>query len=86
MHVSRALGGVTVLQKGASDIVCTNTGKASKEEAELNKIAEGEGAEERVVVDVPGGLKRCGGQGDILSGSVGTIMAWGKCYEDGAFG
>ena len=103
MHVSRALGGVTVLQKGASDIICTNTGEASKEQAELNKvhsevscawrntltplqIKEGESTEERVVVDVPGGLKRCGGQGDILSGTVGTIMAWGKCYESGAFG
>ncbi|RDX56402.1 Ribokinase-like protein [Lentinus brumalis] len=86
MHVSRALGGVTVLEKGAHDIICTNTGKASKEEAQLNKIAEGESAEERVVVDVPGGLKRCGGQGDILSGSVGTMLAWGKCFEDGSFG
>ncbi|KAH9940760.1 Ribokinase-like protein [Epithele typhae] len=86
MHVSRALGGVTVLQKGAEDIICTNTGKASKEQAELNKIDEGESAEECVVVDVPGGLKRCGGQGDILSGAVGTMMAWGKCFDDGAFG
>ncbi|KAI0352411.1 Ribokinase-like protein [Trametes cingulata] len=86
MHVSRALGGVTVLQKGGSDIICTNTGEASKEQAELNKISEGEKTEERVVVDIPGGLKRCGGQGDILSGSVGTIMAWGKCFESGAYG
>lgn len=38
MHVSRALGGVTVLEKGASDIICTNTGEASKEQAELNKV------------------------------------------------
>ena len=86
MHVSRALGGVTVLQKGSEDIICTNTGKASEQQAKLNKIEEGESAEERVVVDVPGGLKRCGGQGDILSGAVGTMMAWGKCFEDGAFG
>jgi len=42
--------------------------------------------DEIVQVDVPGGLKRCGGQGDILSGAVGTFLAWGKCYEDGAFG
>ncbi len=86
MHVSRALGGVTVLQKGGEDIICTNTGKASKEQAELNRISEGESAEERVIVDIPGGLKRCGGQGDVLSGAVGTMMAWGKCFEDGAFG
>ncbi|EIW58577.1 Ribokinase-like protein [Trametes versicolor FP-101664 SS1] len=86
MHVSRALGGVTVLEKGSSDIICTNTGEAGREQAELNKISEGESTEERVVVDVPGGLKRCGGQGDILSGTVGTVMAWGKCFESGAFG
>lgn len=86
MMISRALGGVTVLQKGAEDIICTNTGEASKEQAELNQISEGESTEERVVVDVPGGFKRCGGQGDILSGSVGTVMAWGKCFESGAFG
>lgn len=86
MHVSRALGGVTILQKGAEDIICTNTGEANKEAAHLNQISEGESTEERVVVDVPGGLKRCGGQGDILSGAVGTMMAWGKCFETGGFG
>jgi ATP-dependent NAD(P)H-hydrate dehydratase len=41
---------------------------------------------EHVKVDVPGGYKRCGGQGDVLSGTVGTFLAWGKCYEDGMFG
>lgn len=25
---------------------------------------------------VPGGLKRCGGIGDVLSGAMGTMMAW----------
>lgn len=39
MHVSRALGGVTVLEKGSSDIICTNTGEASKEQAELNQVS-----------------------------------------------
>lgn len=86
MEVSRALGGVTVLQKGAEDIIATNTGGASVEEARESKVDPAESTEEQVVVDVPGGLKRCGGQGDILSGTVGTILAWGKCYEDGAFG
>lgn len=37
-------------------------------------------------MDIEGGLKRAGGQGDILSGTVGAFLAWGKCYEDGAFG
>ena len=86
MHVSRALGGVTILQKGPQDIICTNTGGASAEEARISKVDPFESTEEQVVVDTPGGLKRCGGQGDILSGTVGTALAWGKCYEDGAFG
>ncbi|KAI0072290.1 Ribokinase-like protein [Panus rudis PR-1116 ss-1] len=86
MHVSRALGGVTIVQKGASDIICTNTGSASEEEAKLSKVNPGESTEERVVVDVQGGYKRCGGQGDILSGSIGTMLAWGKCFESGAYG
>lgn len=33
-------------------------------------------------MDIQGGLKRVGGQGDILSGAVGTFLAWGKVYED----
>ena len=86
VRISLALGGVTVLEKGSVDRICTNTGKATKEQAALNQIDEGESAEELVTVDIPGGLKRCGGQGDILSGAVGTFMAWGKCYETGAFG
>lgn len=87
--VSRQLGGVTVLQKGGRDIISTDT---TGNEADLG-ISRLEGANaakesvnETVEVDVEGGLKRCGGQGDVLSGSVGTFLAWGKCYEDGAFG
>jgi len=85
-QVSRALGGVTIVQKGPEDIICTNTGGASEEEAKLSQVEPGESTEEQVNVDVPGGLKRCGGQGDILSGTIGTTLAWGKCYLDGAFG
>ena len=86
MHVSRALGGVTILQKGAQDIICTNTGGSSEADARVSKVDASENTEEQVAVDVPGGLKRCGGQGDILSGTVGTALAWGKCFEDGAYG
>ncbi|KAI0339579.1 Ribokinase-like protein [Trametopsis cervina] len=87
MEVSRAFGGVTILQKGAEDIIATNTSAATKAEAEESKVdPQEESTEEQVVVDVPGGLKRCGGQGDILTGTVATTLAWGKCFEDGAFG
>ncbi|KAL0073731.1 H-hydrate dehydratase [Phycomyces blakesleeanus] len=35
--------------------------------------------------DKEGGLKRMGGQGDILSGVLGTMLAWGKSYEEGVW-
>ena len=80
--VSKFLGGVTVLQKGAKDIISSDTTEGQMEGADK----EFENVQETVEVDVEGGLKRCGGQGDVLSGCVGTFMAWGRCYEDGAFG
>ncbi len=52
----------------------------------IRRLHSEEKTEEQVVVDVQGGLKRCGGQGDILSGTVATALAWGKCFEDGAYG
>ncbi|TFK29679.1 H-hydrate dehydratase [Coprinopsis marcescibilis] len=87
--VSKLLGGVTVLQKGARDIISIDTtgGEADLAKSHIEaKGSQNEQAQETIIVDVEGGLKRCGGQGDVLSGSVGTFMAWGKCYEDGAFG
>ncbi|KAF9454286.1 YjeF domain-containing protein [Macrolepiota fuliginosa MF-IS2] len=87
--LSRLLGGVTVLEKGAHDVIVTDT---KGEEADLNASQlqnadpEREKFSELVEVDTPGGMKRCGGQGDVLSGAVGTFLAWGRCYEDGAFG
>jgi ATP-dependent NAD(P)H-hydrate dehydratase len=85
--VSKALGGVTVLQKGAIDIIAVDTtGERSWKLSVMEGGVEAERAREIVKVDVQGGLKRCGGQGDVLSGVVGTMMAWGKCYENGAFG
>ena len=71
--VSRALGGVTIVQKGATDIIAIDTTGSSA----LLKV------QERIEVDTKGGYKRCGGQGDVLSGNIGMIMAWGKCYEGG---
>jgi ATP-dependent NAD(P)H-hydrate dehydratase len=34
------------------------------------------------VNDLVGGLKRSGGQGDTLTGSLGTFLAWRKAYLD----
>lgn len=61
--LSMALGGVTIIQKGQSDIIS-------------NGIMS-------LVSDVRGGLKRSGGQGDTLTGSLGTFLAWRKAYHDG---
>jgi ATP-dependent NAD(P)H-hydrate dehydratase len=87
--VSRALGGVAVLQKGANDVISVDTTGQTADLAQSkldDKQADKESMSETYVIDVEGGKKRCGGQGDVLSGSVGTMLAWGKCYEDGAFG
>ncbi|KAH7915268.1 Ribokinase-like protein [Hygrophoropsis aurantiaca] len=89
VEVSKRLGGVVVLEKGRTDLIAIDTtgdaaslreSKVSEEDSEKQKV------KEVIEVDTEGGLKRCGGQGDVLSGAVGTILAWGKCYEDGAFG
>lgn len=64
LRISKELGDLVVLQKGARDIISNGT--------------------RTEIVDVEGGLKRCGGQGDILSGAVGTFLAWGKAYAESA--
>ena len=60
--LAKALGGVTVIRKGAQDW-----------------ISDGE---DIVVSDGVGGKKRSGGQGDTLTGSLGTWLAWRKAYLD----
>jgi len=86
--VSKALGGVAILEKGEFDIIAVNTeGAESREAHEASKISLHEAEQKEVViVSTRGGMKRCGGQGDILSGGVGAFLAWAKCYESGAFG
>lgn len=65
--LTQKLGGVCIVQKGAVD-----------------SIAAGEGEQLRTAVcDVPGGKKRSGGQGDTLTGSLGTLLAWREAYHEG---
>lgn len=45
----------------------------------LDYISNGE---ETLVSDLEGGLKRSGGQGDTLTGSLGTLLAYRKAYMD----
>ncbi|KAI1082680.1 Ribokinase-like protein [Whalleya microplaca] len=44
-------------------------------------ISDGEAA--TLAVDVEGGLKRSGGQGDTLTGCIATFLAWRGAYLDG---
>lgn len=70
--ISKKLDGVTILQKGQHDLITVYITEAQNEKT--------------IIVDNEGGLKRCGGQGDILSGLTGTMLAWGKNYEQGVYG
>ncbi|KAL4927636.1 ATP-dependent (S)-NAD(P)H-hydrate dehydratase [Aspergillus undulatus] len=36
-----------------------------------------------IINDIQGGLKRSGGQGDTLTGSLGTLLGWRAVYHDG---
>ncbi|ORX50890.1 Ribokinase-like protein [Hesseltinella vesiculosa] len=60
-ELSRALGGVTVVRKGSTDIIAND--------------------QFVLVSDHPGGLKRMGGQGDLLSGAIASFLAWDKRNE-----
>lgn len=72
------LDGVTVLRKGPSDMICSATvssfqmpNRAAAETQYTGNVyvlAESENT---------GSKKRCGGQGDILAGSIGVSFFWG---------
>ncbi|KAF1840506.1 H-hydrate dehydratase [Cucurbitaria berberidis CBS 394.84] len=60
--LSKAFGGVTIIQKGAKDYISNGT---------ITLVSDGEG-----------GLKRSGGQGDTLTGSLATLLAYRTAYHD----
>ncbi len=62
INIAKALGGVTVVQKGFKDYISNGT--------------------ITLVGDIKGGLKRVGGQGDFLSGTMATFLAWALGYQD----
>lgn len=61
--LARALGGVTIVQKGFHDFITDG--------------------ETTVTVDLQGGKKRSGGQGDTLTGSIATFLGWRTAYLEG---
>ncbi|GAB4851133.1 hypothetical protein Ancab_030427 [Ancistrocladus abbreviatus] len=58
LSLVKAIGGITVLQKGKSDLISDGNTVSS--------------------VSIFGSPRRCGGQGDILSGSVAVFLAWAR--------
>jgi ATP-dependent NAD(P)H-hydrate dehydratase len=83
-QLARALQNTTILQKGASDIVSNGLELPSALLPE-NQRSSKKGKREILKNEVKGGLKRCGGQGDILSGSVGVLLAWGTEWVNGTY-
>jgi ATP-dependent NAD(P)H-hydrate dehydratase len=65
-ELSRRYGGVTVLKKGARDVAAAAPSSSSTSSSVVG------------VVDSPGSLRRCGGQGDVLAGTIGTFLAWAR--------
>lgn len=68
LRLSKALGGVTIVEKGAVDTVAAYTDDNAYGPYES---------------DLTGGRKRSGGQGDTLTGSIATFLGWRKAYHDG---
>ncbi|KAK4049069.1 hypothetical protein OIV83_004431 [Microbotryomycetes sp. JL201] len=48
----------------------------------VDRITNGQNTK-ALVNQVQGSVRRCGGQGDVLSGSVGTFLAWAMSWQDG---
>lgn len=80
-QLARSLQNLTIIQKGSTDLI--SNGMTIP--AEL--LAEGSGLDQpqNLESSVEGGLKRVGGQGDILSGSTGVLMAWGTEWVKGEY-
>jgi NAD(P)H-hydrate repair Nnr-like enzyme with NAD(P)H-hydrate dehydratase domain len=76
--LARALKNVTIIQKGEHDIISNGMPIPAE-------LIEGNSTEEVLENEIQGGLKRVGGQGDILSGSTGVLMAWGSEWVKGTY-
>lgn len=79
--LARALGGVTIVQKGRVDYISDGGGRAGSNGD--GGDGESDGAYGTLVSDLEGGRKRSGGQGDTLTGAIATFLAWRKAYMDG---
>lgn len=80
--LSRSLENTTILQKGATDIISNGLAIPA---SLLPSDMQTDGVVDILKSEVKGGLKRCGGQGDILSGSVGVLLAWAGEWVKGVY-
>jgi len=66
-ELARELGGVALVRKGRVDTLVAAVGdETGSSDSEL-------------ACSVSGGLRRFGGQGDVLSGAIATFAAWQRC-------
>lgn len=73
--LAKRFGNVVIVQKGGEDRISHGR--------ELPPSFKVDG--DTLVDSTQGGLKRVGGQGDILSGSTGTLLAWGRLWSQGTY-
>lgn len=74
-ELARSLGNVTVIQKGGEDIISNGLALPKSFGVDADCLVE----------TTEGGLKRVGGQGDILCGTTGTLLAWGREWARGTY-
>ncbi|KAI9889139.1 MAG: hypothetical protein M1814_005730 [Vezdaea aestivalis] len=74
-RLAGAFNGAVILMKGEIDYIAAAVGQ--------EKGKEGERETRLASCELPGGLKRCGGQGDTLTGAIGTFLCWRKAFHDG---
>lgn len=72
---------MTIVQKGATDIISNGLPLPDA----FFSGSQSDGRIEVLESEVQGGLKRVGGQGDILSGSTGVLLAWGSEWTRGTY-
>ncbi|ODO04828.1 ATP-dependent (S)-NAD(P)H-hydrate dehydratase [Cryptococcus amylolentus CBS 6273] len=77
--LASALGNLTIVQKGPTDIISNGLVIPS------SLLPDEKNQQEILQNTVEGGLKRVGGQGDILSGSTGVLLAWGSEWVRGTY-
>ncbi|CDU22946.1 uncharacterized protein SPSC_01576 [Sporisorium scitamineum] len=65
--------------QAAKKLAAALQGPTILEKGKVDRITNGT---EVLYVDTEGGLKRCGGQGDILAGCLGTFAGWATIYQE----